>query len=107
MRRYGLPLEEAGLAKKQGGLPDDYEIDVLEPFREAVVQQVSCSPQFFFSSDFNSVDCVVLSGGVAAMDGLEPLLPLAGLPDHRSQPFADMSISPRVNAVALNPMPPR
>jgi len=23
MRRYGLPLEEAGLAKKQGGLPDD------------------------------------------------------------------------------------
>ena len=40
MRRYGLPLEEAGLAKKQGGLPDDYEVDVLEPFREAVVQQV-------------------------------------------------------------------
>ena len=26
MRRYGLPLEEAGLAKKQGGLPDDYEL---------------------------------------------------------------------------------
>ena len=32
MRRYGLPLEEAGLAKKQGGLPDDYEPEVLEPF---------------------------------------------------------------------------
>ena len=24
MRRYGLPLHEAGLAKKQGGLPDGY-----------------------------------------------------------------------------------
>jgi type IV pilus assembly protein PilM len=38
MRRYGLPLEEAGLAKKQGGLPDDYEPEVLEPFKDAVVQ---------------------------------------------------------------------
>ena len=32
MRRYGLPLEEAGLAKKQGGLPDDYEPEVLLPW---------------------------------------------------------------------------
>ncbi|MDP4424698.1 pilus assembly protein PilM, partial [Escherichia coli] len=24
-RRYGLSVEEAGLAKKQGGLPDDYD----------------------------------------------------------------------------------
>ena len=24
-RRYSLSFEEAGLAKKQGGLPDDYE----------------------------------------------------------------------------------
>ena len=104
MRRYGLPLEEAGLAKKQGGLPDDYEVDVLEPFREAVVQQVGRSLQFFFSSsDFNSVDCVILAGGVAAMDGLEPLV--AGRLGCRTivaNPFADMSISPRVNAVALN-----
>jgi type IV pilus assembly protein PilM len=38
-RRYGLSVEEAGLAKKQGGLPDDYETEVLEPFREAVVQR--------------------------------------------------------------------
>lgn len=47
MRRYGLPLEEAGLAKKQGGLPDDYEPEVLIPFKEAVVQQVARSLQFF------------------------------------------------------------
>ena len=104
MRRYGLPLEEAGLAKKQGGLPDDYEQDVLEPFREAVVQQVARSLQFFFSaSDFNSVDCIVLAGGVAAMDGLEPLVAeRLGSRTIVANPFADMSISPRVNAVALN-----
>ncbi|HAU14389.1 MAG TPA: pilus assembly protein PilM, partial [Gammaproteobacteria bacterium] len=40
-RRYGLSFEEAGLAKKQGGLPDDYESEVLAPFKDAVVQQVS------------------------------------------------------------------
>ena len=71
MRRYGLPLREAGLAKKQGGLPDGYEEEVLTPFKEAVVQQSGRSLQFFYSSSsFNSVDYIFLAGGVAATDGL-------------------------------------
>src|SRR5690606_5306977 len=68
-RRYGLSAEEAGLAKKQGGLPDDYNSEVLEPFKEAVVQQVTRSLQFFFSaSEYNDVDYIVLAGGVASME---------------------------------------
>src|SRR5690606_4529268 len=60
-RRYGLSLEEAGLAKRQGGLPDDYETEVLQPFREAVVQQVSRSLQFFFASgQLHEVDFILL-----------------------------------------------
>ena len=104
MRRYGLPLEEAGLAKKQGGLPDDYEPDVLEPFREAVVQQVGRSLQFFFSSsDFNSVDHIFLAGGVAAMDGLAGLIAeRLSTPVVVANPFADMTVSSKVNAVALS-----
>jgi type IV pilus assembly protein PilM len=47
-RRYGLSFEEAGKLKKEGGLPDDYEVEVLQPFKEAVVQQVTRSLQFFF-----------------------------------------------------------
>jgi len=47
-RRYGLSFEEAGRLKKEGGLPDDYEPEVLRPFKEAVVQQVTRSLQFFF-----------------------------------------------------------
>jgi len=35
-RRYGLSYEEAGLAKKQGGLPDNFQTDVLRPFMEAM-----------------------------------------------------------------------
>jgi len=104
MRRYGLPLEEAGLAKKQGGLPDDYEPEVLDPFKDAVVQQVARSLQFFFSSSqYNDVDQIILAGGVASMDGLEELVQeKLGTPTAVANPFASMSVSSRVNAVALS-----
>lgn len=103
MRRYGLPLEEAGLAKKQGGLPDDYEPEVLEPFKEAVVQQVARSLQFFFSSSqYNDVDHIILAGGVSSMEGLQELVQdKLGTPTTVANPFAGMAISSRVNAVAL------
>ncbi|MEH6589190.1 MAG: pilus assembly protein PilM [Halioglobus sp.] len=104
MRRYGLPLEEAGLAKKQGGLPDDYEPEVLEPFKDAVVQQVARSLQFFFSSSqYNDVDYIILAGGVASMEGLEELVQdKLGTPTTVANPFANMAISSKVNAVALS-----
>ena len=61
-RRYGMSEEEAGLAKKQGGLPDDYEQEVLAPFQDAVLQQVTRSLQFFFSSSqFDTVDHIILA----------------------------------------------
>jgi type IV pilus assembly protein PilM len=104
MRRYGLPLEEAGLAKKQGGLPDDYEPEVLEPFKDAVVQQVARSLQFFFSSSqYNDVDYIILAGGVSSMEGLAELVQeKLGTPATVANPFANMSVSPKVNAVALS-----
>ena len=104
MRRYGLPLEEAGLAKKQGGLPDDYEPEVLEPFKDAVVQQVARSLQFFFSSSqYNDVDHIILAGGVSSMEGLAEIVQeKLGTPSTVANPFAEMSISSRVNAVALS-----
>ena len=103
MRRYGLPPEEAGLAKKQGGLPDDYEPEVLEPFKDAVVQQVARSLQFFFSSSqYNDVDYIILAGGVASMQGLDTLVQdKLGTPATVANPFAEMSISSKVDAVAL------
>ena len=70
MRRYSLSYEEAGLAKRQGGLPESYEIEVLDPFKEAMVQQVSRLLQFFYAgSEFNRVDSVVLAGGCVSVPG--------------------------------------
>ncbi|MCP3674483.1 MAG: type IV pilus assembly protein PilM, partial [Gammaproteobacteria bacterium] len=70
-RRYGLSYEEAGMAKKQGGLPDDYFPEVLEPFKEGIVQQVSRALQFFYSSSqYGEVDHLILAGGCAGIEGI-------------------------------------
>ena len=102
-RRYGLSYEEAGQAKKQGGLPEDYESEILVPFKEALIQQISRSLQFFFSSSqYNYVDQLILAGGVASMDGLrDEVEEKLGLPTMIANPFANMAVSNKVNAVAL------
>lgn len=103
-RRYALSVEEAGLAKKRGGLPDDYETEVLEPFKEAVVQQVQRTLQFFYSSSqYNDIDHIVLAGGSASINGLADLVATKlGTPTTIANPFADMSLSSKINAAALN-----
>ncbi|MBA54404.1 MAG: pilus assembly protein PilM [Pseudomonadales bacterium] len=103
-RRYGLSFEEAGLAKKQGGLPDDYETEVLEPFKEAVVQQVTRSLQFFFSSSqYNDVDHILLAGGTASIAGLaEMVQDKVGTTTSIANPFVDMALSSKVNASLLS-----
>ena len=102
-RRYGLSEEEAGLAKRQGGLPDDYEVEVLEPFKDNVVQQVARSLQFFFSSSqYHEVDHVLLAGGVASMEGLAEMVEeKLDASTSVANPFSNMSVSSRVNSAAL------
>ncbi|AJQ93096.1 pilus assembly protein PilM [Gynuella sunshinyii] len=103
MRRYGLTVQEAGLAKKQGGLSDDYATEVLEPFKEAVVQQVTRSLQFFFAaSQYNDVDYIVLAGGTASIPGLAQLIQdKIGTATIVANPFANMTLANRVNAANL------
>jgi type IV pilus assembly protein PilM len=104
MRRYGLSYEEAGMAKRQGGLPDNYGPEVLEPFKEAMAQQVSRSLQFFFSSSqYNSVEHVVLAGGSASIPGVDELLQeKIGVETTIANPFANMSLASRVKPQTLS-----
>jgi type IV pilus assembly protein PilM len=104
MRRYGLSYEEAGLAKRQGGLPESYEIEVLEPFKEAMVQQISRLLQFFFAgSEFSKVDQIVLAGGCASIAGIgEMIEEQLGVPALVANPLAGMALSPRVQAQTLS-----
>jgi type IV pilus assembly protein PilM len=103
-RRYSLSFEEAGLAKKQGGLPDDYEDEVLQPFKEAVLQQVTRSLQFFFSSSqYDDVDYIVLAGGTSSIEGLGDMIESKlGTPTIIANPFVNMSLASRVDAEALS-----
>ncbi|MGI9277528.1 MAG: type IV pilus assembly protein PilM, partial [Endozoicomonas sp.] len=102
-RRYGLAIDEAEKAKCQGGLPDDYELEVLEPFREAIIQQVSRSLQFFYSSSqFNDVDAIVLAGGTASIPGLAAMVhDKLGTQCLLANPFAKMAVSDKVDAANL------
>ena len=104
MRRYGLSEEEALRAKLDGGLPDDYESEVLDPFRDSVVQQVSRSLQFFYSSSqYNDVDYIVLAGGTSSIIGLDQLTQeKLGISAIVANPFVNMTLSQKVNASMLN-----
>jgi type IV pilus assembly protein PilM len=103
-RRYSLSVEEAGLAKKQGGLPDDYETEVLVPFKEAVVQQVTRSLQFFYSSSaYDDVDHIILAGGTSSIDGLADMVAAKlGTPCSIANPFLHMTMSSKVNETNLS-----
>ncbi len=103
MRRYGLSYEEAGLAKRQGGLPESYETEVLEPFKEAMVQQISRLLQFFYAgSEFNRVDQIVIAGGGASIQGIAQMVEeQLGVPTTVANPLAQMTLGPRVQAHAL------
>jgi type IV pilus assembly protein PilM len=103
MSRYNLTYEEAGLAKRPGGLPESYELEVLEPFKEAMAQQVSRLLQFFYAgSEFNRVDQVVLAGGCASIPGVATMVEeQLGIPSTVANPLAQMTVGPRVQANAL------
>ena len=97
--RYGLSFEEAGRAKKERTLPDDYDTEVLEPFLDAVVQQAARSLQFFFSSSqFNEIDHILLAGGNANIPGLAKLLQQKlGYRVTIANPFLQMGFSPQID----------
>lgn len=103
-RRYGLSYEEAGLAKKHGGLPDNYLSEVLEPFRHAMAQQIGRSLQFFLSSSTHrGVEHLVLAGGCASIHGIDQFVEQTlGIPTTIANPFVNMSLSARVKPQSLS-----
>ena len=102
-RRYGLSFEEATRAKREGNLPDDYEPEVLRPFMESVVQQVTRSLQFFFSSSqYNDVDHILLAGGSASIMGLAGLIQeKLGNRVSVANPFLQMNFASQIDTSAI------
>ena len=95
---FGLSAEEAESAKRNGGLPDNYESDVLSPFRESVVMEIARALQFFFTStQYNEVDYIVLAGGCAVLPGLDDAVASrTQVSTMVATPFALMALSSRI-----------
>ncbi|MEM7540957.1 MAG: pilus assembly protein PilM [Pseudomonadota bacterium] len=102
-RRYGLSYEEAGLAKRQGGLPDNYEPEVLNPFMESMAQEVNRALQFFYSSSqVGAVDHVVIAGGCASITDIAPLIESKiDCSVSVANPFEGMTVASKVKGDAL------
>lgn len=101
--RYGLSQEEAGLAKKRGGLPEDYYSNVLAPFLDTLIQQIGRSLQLYYTAGRNpEVKKVILAGGSSVIPGLsERLVADSGMPVEIANPFLAMKVSPRIDIHTL------
>ncbi|MBY0579522.1 MAG: pilus assembly protein PilM [Burkholderiales bacterium] len=96
---YNLTLDEAEMAKRKGGLPDNYETEILRPFRENLALEVSRALQFFFTSTpFNEVHHIVLAGGCATIQGLDDTVSSrTQVSTTIANPFGGMELSSRIN----------
>src|SRR6266480_3764854 len=95
--------EEAETAKRSGGLPDDFEAEVLRPFMENLSQEVQRALQFFFTStQYHAVDHILLAGGSAVIPGMDEVVNLrTQVPCTVANPFAAMQTSARVQLKRL------
>ena len=101
MRTYGLSLEDAGRAKKEGGLPSNYEPEVLDPFIDDMTQQVSRSLQFFLASGSGreQPDQILVCGGCANIPGVADVIgSRVGIPTEVGNPLGDMKLSSRARS---------
>ncbi|MET0290723.1 MAG: pilus assembly protein PilM [Steroidobacteraceae bacterium] len=104
MRTYGLSIEEAGRAKKEGGLPGNYQSEVLDPFIDDMTQQVSRSLQFYLASGSGreQPDKILICGGCANVPGVaEVVQSRVGIAAEKGDPLGQMKLSSRARTQAV------
>lgn len=95
---YGMGLDEAETAKRNGSLPENYQTDILHPFIEKVSNEIARALQFFYTStQFNRVDHVIVCGGCAQLAGLEERI-ASQTQTHTivANPFSNMALAQRI-----------
>jgi len=103
MRQYGMSQDEAEAAKRSGGLPENYEAEVLRPWMENAALEIQRAMQFFFTStQYSSVEHILLTGGSAVIPGLDEMVRTrTQINTLIANPFASMAISPRIQLKKL------
>lgn len=102
-RKFSLSTEEAEAAKRNGGLPDNYEPEVLQPFMDSLALEISRALQFFFTStQYNSVDHILLAGGCSVIQGLDEVVASrTQVSTMIANPFLNMTQSSRIKTRQL------
>lgn len=101
---YKLSYEQALKMKEQGSFPDDYNSEVLEPFKELVLLQIKRTLQFFYStSQHGFVDHILLAGGLAREYGLaQTIQEQINITTVIANPLSYMALGKKVNLDAIN-----
>ena len=101
--RFGLSPEEAEAAKRAGGLPENYETDVLQPFMDMLGLEVARALQFFYTStQHTQINHIVLSGGCAAIPGVDEAVgKRVQVETIVGNPFINMALSSKIRAKSL------
>ncbi len=104
MRRYGMDADQAAFLQRGEEPPAGFEDEVLEPYRQNVIQQISRALQFYSSSsDYTSITTLYLTGGAASTPGLaEAVGNEVGISCEVADPLKDLRLAPRINARALD-----
>jgi type IV pilus assembly protein PilM len=102
-RTYGIPADEAEQKKRSGDLPANFESDVLKPFVDTAVTEITRALQFFFTSTpYTRIDQIMLAGGSAVLAGLaDALMERAQVPTSVISPFKGMEISSNIREKQL------
>jgi type IV pilus assembly protein PilM len=105
-RRYRVTFEQADAAVRHGdiGYLEDYDSAVFQPFLAACVQQAVRNLGLYLTGSlYDSVGCIVLTGGGALLPGLVPLMAAkTKLEVKLADPFAPMEIAPTVDSDLLH-----
>ncbi|AKS42846.1 type IV pilus assembly protein PilM [Wenzhouxiangella marina] len=104
MRRYGMDAEQASFLQRGEEPPAGFEDEVLEPFRQNVIQQISRALQFYSSSsDYSSISTLFLTGGGASIPGLaEAVGNEVGISCEVADPLKELRLSPKINTRELD-----
>ncbi|RKZ83896.1 MAG: pilus assembly protein PilM [Candidatus Parabeggiatoa sp. nov. 1] len=101
--RYELTYDEANKMKREGGLPENYETEILEPFKDEMADQISRMVKYYYAqSTYGKQSHVLIAGGCASISGIvEQVSNKVGGHVTIVNPVASMSVASRVSKKAL------
>jgi len=108
MRRYGMDAEQANFLQRGETPPAGFEDELLEPFRQNVIQQINRALQFYSSSsDYTGISTLFLTGGAALTPGLaEAVGDEVGISCEMADPIEGLRLAPSIDAARLERVRP-